>query len=94
MEISGGNYSFKHDLSLRSYSVMLVDLLTIRETYNINVSAMNTVHVGESTPFQLELNIYHVSLLYLCVNLVEHFSQLKINDFILQMVIIHVYVYS
>ena len=61
MEIAGGNYSFNMTFlsaHLRSHSVMLVDTLTIREIYNINVSAMNSV--GESTPFQLELSVTHL----------------------------------
>ena len=61
MEISGGNYSFNMTFlsaHLRSHSVMLVDTLTIREIYNINVSAMNSV--GESTPFQLEFSVTHL----------------------------------
>ena len=83
MEISGGNYSFNMtylSAHLRSYSVMLVDTLTIGETYNINVSAMNSV--GKSTPFQLELSVTHLpcKFIVLSVSLVEHCSQLKIND--------------
>ena len=61
MEISRENYSFNLTFlsaHLRSYSVMLVDILTIGETYNINMSAMNSV--GESTPFQLELSVTHL----------------------------------
>ena len=87
MEIAGGNYSFNMTFlsaHLRSYSVMLVDILTIGETYNINVSAMNSV--GESTPFQLELSVTHLPCKFLriiLINLVEHSSQLKINDLIL-----------
>ena len=48
---------------LRSYSVMLVDILTIGETYDINVSAMNSV--GESTPFQSELSVIHLPCKFL-----------------------------
>ena len=50
MEISGGNYSFNMtylSAHLRSYSVMLVDILTIGETYNINVSAIYEQCWGE-----------------------------------------------
>ena len=76
MEISGGNFSFNMTFlsaHLRSYSVVLVDTLTFGETYNINVSAMNSV--GESTPFQLELIVIHLPCKFIiCVNLVEHSS--------------------
>ena len=74
MEISGGNCSFNMtslSAHLRSYSVMLVDILTIGETYNINVSAMNSV--GESTPFQLELSVTHLPCKFIV------FSRIPLN---------------